>query len=839
MLVGSLVNRRLDRLRFAAPAFLLLAVALHAQERTPAAVPESNARTTGEVVLTSGETYREYPAYRDMIVLEDPSTNLAFVDARRVLDAGAAWRHQKKPSLLSADQITGFTVPANGRDWMLSSDFVRPPAFGNSESAFWVRIVLRNQSSEPVWFLAIERARLDFVDLYQTDARGAVHVQHAGSRVYPAEQPHTYRYPVFALSPAADETSVYYLRVQSSFALVTLPLVVRTAEQERLREIRETALLGVYFGIVGVMVLYNCVLFLSLRIRAYLYYVLYLLSFSVSILIYQGVLPFLLSPAAFAMLSPYEGRLLIFAVHITCVSGVFFVHAFLSPDRSDWLDNIGRYVGFVLIAVLLIHAYAPVLLVVYRPLFGVFFVGLPLLGLVSGVIQTVRKKPVGAYFLIAWSVLLLSVTGLFLEHQGVLPYGFFGRHGILAASGVEMTLLSIGLGDHFRRIGVESERVHAASRAKTAFLANMSHEIRTPLNAILGMGELLAEAELKPTERGYVEILQRAGQGLLSLVNDILDLSKIEAGKLQLEQTPFDLYEVVQHTTDIIASAARERGFKFGHSVDPAVVARRIGDPLRLRQVLLNLMSNAVKFTEEGEVWIEVRPGARADHVRFDVCDTGIGIDEEKWRTIFDSFVQADESTTRRHGGTGLGLAISRSLVELMGGKIEVTSMPGKGSDFSFEVPLAFDLAPTASSELAGPALAQAAGDRRLRIMLAEDNPDNQLLFCALLKKLPHEILVAENGRVAVEIAAREPIDLIFMDIQMPEMDGLAATRQIREHHRKNGKRVPIYALSAHVMREDIAQSLEAGCDGHLTKPIRRDQLLEIIAAVISNATST
>ncbi len=814
----------------------------------------------------------DVPAFRCMTLLEDPGGGLEFLEARKILDAAAAG--VEDPATVLASNLSGDgPEPAAGRsnDFQLSRNPARPPAPGQTDTVFWIRIALQGpprdsgsidpgdptaDSATPGQYrLAIERARLASVDLYvvaESKAPEDFAVFRSGDTIAPVAQSYAYRYPVFAVEAPLAGVRAYYLRVHSPRSFVTLPLVLRGEAGQRRAELIETAIIAGYFSVAVAICAYNFILFLSLRLRAYLYYVLYQLSFAVAIFVYQGLFPFALPEEYFALLQPYDIRMLLLAIHIAAIFGVLFVWAFLYNGRGDFVDTAGPRVAGVFVVLLGLHLYGPALLAASRLLFVLVFVGLPLLGIASAVLRLIRRDRVGVYFLTAWGVVLAALAGLFMEHNGILPYGALGRQGILVASAVEMTLLSIGLADRFRRIEIEGERARAANRAKTAFLANMSHEIRTPLNAILGMSELLVEAPLRETEKAYVRVLRRSGQALLSLINDVLDLSRIEAGKLVVEHTRFDLRELLQTTAEILAPSATERGIRFELRLDSALPGKVVGDPLRLRQVLLNLISNAIKFTSEGGVRIEVAPApAKSAYlVRFEIHDTGIGIPEEKLRHIFDSFTQADESTTRRHGGSGLGLSISQSLVRLMGGEISVRSAPGKGSDFAFELSLPPDTQKPSSSPpsaetanpadgaaVAGPAI---AGEERPddssgieggpRILLAEDNPDNQMLFRALLGKIECEIEIAENGRVAVQLAASRNFDLIFMDIQMPEMDGLEATRRIRSAEKLPGERVPIYALSAHAMQEDTERSLAAGCDGHLTKPINRARLLEVIA---------
>jgi PAS domain S-box-containing protein len=515
------------------------------------------------------------------------------------------------------------------------------------------------------------------------------------------------------------------------------------------------------------------------------------------------------------------------------------------------------------------------------------------------------------------------------------------------------------------------DKAEEASRAKSQFLANMSHEIRTPMNGILGMTELAQATELTLEQQEYLGVIKSSADSLLVVINDILDLSKIEAGKLDLETVPFELTDTLQPALKALALQAGKKGLDLNFQMQPDVPSVLVGDPNRLRQVLVNLIGNAIKFTERGEVNVRIcseAGEANTRRLRFSVQDTGIGVPPEKQRSIFDPFSQADGSATRRFGGTGLGLTISRQLVELMGGRLWLESVPGEGSTFHFAVPLrvgavrkqapapavnleglsvlvvddnhtnrrilqqvlrswsmrptlaedartalshlerqsaagrpfplvlvdknmpemdGFDLVqrirenrrlpepamimltsagepgevtrcrelgvaahlikPVGRTELreavlraltGKPAAAAAAPDpeqrlqapcRPLRILLAEDNVVNQKVVCGLLEKQGHHVEIAGNGREALDRLTRDTFDVVLMDVQMPEMDGLEATAAIRKLEKHSGGHVPILALTAHAMKTDVEGCLAAGMDGYLSKPVRPADLLRQI----------
>lgn len=845
------------------------------------------------------------------------------------------------------------------------------PNFGFSNSTYWFRFSIHNNDSHDLKrLLEISYPLLDRVDLLHYQDGKLLQQLAMGNRISFRSRPINHRHLIFPLTFSGHSSSTLFLKVKSGSG-AQLPMTLWKTEAFWLNDQRILAWQFLYYGLMCAMIFYNLFLVWGIRDTTYLYYALTMAG----VLIFQAIL----HGSAYQFLWPdfteWNSRSLAFFIPIA--------NAFSSVFSNKMLRINETAPAFYTLILLQVMA-APVLSILSLLLPYHYVVPISTLMVIItasiiaflGVRDWKHHQLDARIFSVAWNLFVLGCLAMGLNKFGLLPYNWITENLMQVGSALETILLSLALAVRINRLRedrlqlqhtqfqarekeVQAEKKFLAaqyeSKAKSEFLANMSHEIRTPMNGVLGVIDVLKDTALNSRQSQLVGTIESSGKLLLNIINDILDLSKVESGKLELEHVPLDIYHIVRDALFIYNATASQKGLLLASYVDTRINTKLIGDPTRFKQVIYNLVGNALKFTEQGHVFIHAQvlsSSTQAQSIRIEVIDSGIGLDQQQQRKLFESFTQADTSTSRKFGGTGLGLAISKKLIEAMDGEIGVDSTVGESSVFWIEITLpiaegnpsptmeapkhdvelytdypalsgflsrcvsshpvsvrVFDLATDAASLITSEdsnvmrlmyahnpvnmaniqtmmfnnghlhnltlltpitqrqtvieqcsfnieeapfdlnhvltsrnigqddsATAAPTQDHPLpyliskKVLVAEDNLVNQMVIRELLKPLVGNIDIATNGKEAVEcyMNAETPYDYIFMDCEMPEMDGYEATQHIRKYETLNNQRqrVRIIALTAHAFEEFKEKALLAGMDIHLSKPINRTTLL-------------
>lgn len=714
---------------------------------------------------------------------------------------------------------------------------------GFFSGAWWFLAQARISADDGPWLLSVSRPHVDTIDLFILDADGQLlDHQQQGDQVPRVDKALDTVDTVFPLAPGNDRTLL--IRLQSEGSVQFSAHAMRTLDYERDRA-QQLLINGLLYGVIIALLIYNGFIFLEVRDQRYLWYLLYLGTFSLFVLTRDGYLGLVFTDTVVAINLIQNS-----AASLAIGFFFLFVDRFLESDRLP--QPIGRFLkGFAWLNIAMVPLAAlspsPVLFTIITAYLAV---GIPALFSIMLFYAANGDRP--AQLLLLSLVAPLLMISLFVTaNLGLIPGNWLVDHSLKIGTAAEGLLLSLALGYRFSALQAENTRIqaqtrrelenrveertrdlHAALRSRDEFLAMMSHEVRTPLNGILGTTEILADRISDETNRHHLKVIEGSGRALLSLINDVLDYSRIESGRMPVSDDVFDIAAAAEDVAMLFEPRAREQGNQITFRNDlPQNFCR--GDPVRTRQLLQNLVSNAVKFTEQGDIEIQLsRDSVNPDYLLINVSDTGVGIARDEQAQVFESFKQSSHMISRRMGGSGLGLAICKQLAELMGGDIGVRSVLGEGSCFWVRLPMPAcdEPAPSAGNDEWCPTLPAC------RLLVVDDNQVNLTVTAALAEKLGHSAVTTDSGAEAIAIIQNDdqPFDCILMDCEMPIMDGFQTTIALKRlQSQGRAKDVPVVALSAYVTPDKIQQCLASGMSAHLAKPLRKEKLQRVLAEVV------
>ena len=722
--------------------------------------------------------------------------------------------------LLEADVLAG----------KYAAEFKRSPEsvlnLGFSDASIWIRLDVEfsdKLSKERSWLLEIGYPLLDEVAFYRMDGDQFRKTESGDTKPFSQRelnQPNfAFRLPIFP-----GNTSTYYLKIRSSSSL-QIPITLWSTEAYADKNGQKLIVLGAFYGIMLVMILYNFFIFLSIRNAAYLYYILYITSFTLFLASLNGLTFQYLWPD-----SPAWGNVSIpFFISLAGTAATLFTKKFLDTQTVvPVLDKLlsGLFGVFVIsVGISLFAEYAVAIRV--GVLFAIVFGAVVLL---TGSICLYRGLRIARFFLLAWITLLLGIMIHAITSLGLLPINAITLYADQTGCAIEVILLSFALADRINSLRVEKELFQRQALAvlkknnkvKDEFLATISHELRTPMNGIMNAMQLIRYTRLDEEQDGLVHIASQSSGNMLTLIDNILGFTEAQAGSLELKEEPFPTRELLDLLVARFSSQCADKNLQFAVNLDESVPPCLEGDEDKLYKLLGYILDNSVKFTDSGTIELTVTLDDRADNdeykwIKFDIVDSGVGIDEKRQQDIFEVFQQADGSYSRRFGGLGIGLSIAKQVNALMGGTIKLESELGAGTHVSLSIPMKEGILPLRAVEGA-----EDLKPADTRILIVEDNQTNQIILKKTLEKLGFNALIAENGQEALDVITQYQPHAILMDCQMPVMDGFKATQAIRNMG-KPYRDLPIIAVTANVMSGDKQRCLESGMDDYIKKPANRE----------------
>ncbi|ARN74232.1 hybrid sensor histidine kinase/response regulator [Oceanicoccus sagamiensis] len=721
---------------------------------------------------------------------------------------------EDKDKRLSAPQLIRDFDQFN---WQRAND--KAVTIGNLDSTFWFSTTIKAPANHRDWFIRISHAGLNLIDSWIILEDQVVAQHQLGSQLPFEQRPFLDSNFVIPVSLQAHQEYQLLFRVSMN-GLLDFPLNISSAKPYAEQLSSSNMQLGIYYGIAIIMALYNLVIFIYSRELSYLFYVCFIGSLATFLAIIEG--------SAFRYLWPNYPQLndyaLPFYAGLTQLFATIFTESFLNIRKhSQRLFTLLLIVGCLnLGAVLSSLLFTTEIAFFISSISGIFT--FPLL-LFAGSYMWYRGQYYARYFCLSWGLLCFFCLWITIIALGIVPWEINNIWELFRiASTIEMVLLALALAARIDFLSRKEEQSRAESEAKTQFIAQISHELRTPMNGILGMSALLRDHLKDKQSIHFNNVIYQSGLALLGIINDVLDAAKIDADKLETEKIPFSLTNLCEQSLYVIEPQSMVKSLVVTSEIDNSIPPTVIGDPNRIRQVLLNLLSNAAKFTDKGSITLTAK-NLGHDSVRITVTDTGSGIDKADLKGLFTPYTQ-QSSVEQKSKGTGLGLYICKKLVEVMGGTIDFDSTEGQGSSFWFELPLpASDLTPIPlAGQLDEAVISSHKQEKSLTILVAEDNAANQLVINKLLEKMGHQVTIVNNGEEAVHSITdnNKPYDLVLMDCEMPVMDGYEACEKIRQFEQDSQlNAIPIIALTAHAMSEYRERCMQAGMNEVLTKPVR------------------
>lgn len=731
------------------------------------------------------------------------------------LSSHMQWVEDAEHELILEQVMTG-----EGIDWQHTED--ETFSFGFTDSTYWFKTELTNSSDKTLeLFLELANPLTDWITFYEIKTSGTRVIQ-TGDRLEFSHRPIIHSNFIFPIEIAPNESASYIFKVRDTDEFVLTPLLWNKDTYVTNSQ-HQTLINGLFYGVMMIMAIYNLIILIITRKKAYFYYVSFVISTALFIAVQQGYAFQYLWPNALNWNGYSDPVMVLVATSI----GYIFTNEVIAIKSK--IPQLYRAMTILIpIHILLLISFLFIPLQVSITTAIVFAVPGAVACILAGFYLAFKGDIIARYYSIAWVGMIFGIVLTTFKAFGWVPYNVITANALPIGFVLEVALLSVALASQISRLEKEKVEAFSESKAKSEFLAKMSHEIRTPMNGVIGMAELLRVTPLSQTQKHYTDVIHSSGSALLSIINDILDYSKIEAGKMVLESIPFNLQELIENTLALFGAKANEKRVELLYRIDEKVPLTLEGDPSRLKQILINLIGNALKFTENGEIIVSVEFSDEQDSmVRFAVKDSGIGISEEAQRQLFSAFSQADASTARRFGGTGLGLAISKQLSALMNGEIGVESKLNEGSTFWFTARMF-----ASATEIK---IHKAEKLKGKRILVIDDNEAFCEVITSMCKSFGMETEIAYSAEQALHQLSKAKssnrnYDLVSLDLYMPVTNGLLLARQIRERNLTDAKFILISSTPDAPENTEL-EELEIGY--RLEKPVLSQNLQEIFCRAL------